>query len=206
MAYERHTCHMRDTRARRARSAVLVRLVLAVLLMAAGVAGNAAAPGGDFTLTRADGRPFSLRELRGRVVVLSFGYTSCPDVCPTTLANVSALMRSLGPRSGEVVPLFISVDPRRDTPKRLGEYLAWFHPAIIGLTGSEAQLRRIAKQYGTFFTYQGDTEAGDYEVNHSGSLYLIDRDGKLARIVPYGMPPSQLVESVEALIGPEAAE
>lgn len=179
-----------------------LRRILAVSWMITAVAARAAAPGGDFTLSRADGTPFNLRELRGQVVVLSFGYTSCPDVCPTTLANVSALMRSLGARSREVVPLFVSVDPRRDTPQRLREYLAWFHPAIIGLTGTEAQLRRIAKQYGTFFSYQGDTETDHYEVNHSGSLYLIDREGKLARIVPYGMPPSQLMESVQSLIGP----
>ncbi len=159
-----------------------------------------AGPGGDFTLTRTDGTRFSLDTLRGKIVVLTFGYTSCPDVCPTTLASVSALTRALGPRAEQVVALFVSVDPRRDTPQKLRDYVKYFSDAIIGLTGSESQLRRVAKQYGTYFRYQGDLNAGHYEVDHSANIFIIDRSGQLARIIPYGMPTSQLIESVQDLL------
>ncbi len=162
-------------------------------------------PGGDFTLTRTDGTHFSLDMLRGKIVVLTFGYTSCPDVCPTTLASLSALTRALGPRAEQMVPLFVSVDPRRDTPKKLREYLRYFSDAIVGLTGTEPQLRRVAEQYGTFFRYEGDLNTGRYEVDHSANIFIIDRNGKLARIIPYGMPTSQLIESVQDLLAQKAA-
>src|SRR5690606_8542472 len=110
-----------------------ITAVLIVLLMlpVAPSPGAAAPLGGDFSLQRVDGSTFSLEDARGKVVVLSFGYTSCPDVCPTTLAAVSAMLRALGPAADEVAPLFVSVDPQRDSPRRLRDYLEYFHPAIL---------------------------------------------------------------------------
>lgn len=156
--------------------------------------------GGDFTLTRTDGDDFALHDLQGQVVVLSFGYTSCPDVCPTTLGYISSMMGALGPLADQVVPVFISVDPQRDTPTVLRDYLSYFHDSIVGLTGTEAQLQRVAKQYGTFYRYQGRRGTGPYEVDHSGNIYVIGRDGRLSRIIPYGMPPAQLIESVRDVL------
>lgn len=178
----------------------------ATLLLALAVGRGLAALGGDFTLTRTDGTPFSSQTLRGQVVVLSFGYTSCPDVCPTTLGTVGMLLRKLGDRAEQVAPVFISVDPQRDKPAQLREYLSYFHPSIIGLTGTQAQLQRVAQQFGTSIRYHAPTESGTYEVDHSGSIYIIDRDGQLRRIVPYGMPPEQLIESVGAVLdGPDSS-
>ena len=169
-----------------------------------GVAG--AAPGGDFTLTRTDGSEFSLESVRGQVVVIAFGYTSCPDVCPTTLVTISSLMKALGPRAQEVVPLFISVDPHRDTAEKLRTYLDYFHPKIIGLSGKVEKLRQVVERYNTFFRYQGDTESGSYVVDHSSGIYIVDRDGTLVRIVPYGMPTSQVVDSVRDVLGEPPAQ
>lgn len=159
-----------------------------------------ATPGGSFSLTRTDGSSFSLKSLRGQVVVLSFGYTSCSDICPTTLSTVSAMMRALGPRKRQVVPVFISVDLRRDTPGALRTYLDYFHESLIGLTGTKEQLQQVAERYGTFIRYRGDVKSGNYTVDHTGSIYVIDRKGEVARIVPSGMPPSQLVESVQDVL------
>lgn len=177
----------------------------AALLVTLAVGRALAALGGDFVLTRADGTPFSLQMLRGQVVVLSFGYTSCPDVCPTTLNSVSILLRKLGGRAEQVAPVFISVDPARDKPGQLREYLSYFHQSIIGLTGTETQLQGVARQFGTFIRYHAAKETGAYQVDHSGSIYIIDREGQLRRVVPYGMPPEQLVESVEAVLDTPAS-
>ncbi len=182
----------------------LLRVLFCLLCFTSG-GGHAterasAAPGGDFTLTRTDGTQLSLDMLRGKIVVLAFGYTSCPDVCPTTLSSVSALMRALGARAEQVVPLFVSVDPRRDTPEKLRDYVKYFNHAIIGLTGTEPQLRSLAEQYGTYFRYEGDMSAGRYEVDHSANIFIIDRNGQLARIIPFGMPTSQLIESVQDVL------
>lgn len=178
----------------------LRRRAIVTLLFALAVGPALAALGGDFALTRADGAPFSSQMLRGKVVVLSFGYTSCPDVCPTTLNTVSVLLRTLGHRAKQVAPVFISVDPQRDQPGPLRQYLSYFHRSIIGLTGTETQLQSVARQFGTFIRYHTPNETGAYQVDHSGSIYIIDREGHLRRVVPYGMPLEQLVESVEAVL------
>ena len=109
-------------------------------------------------------------------------------------------MKRLGNDAQQVQPLFVSVDPRRDTPEVLQSYLAYFDASIIGLTGSIEALHRITREYGTYFTYRGDIASGRYEVQHSGNIYLIGKDGQLRRILPYGMPLSQLLESVQSLL------
>ncbi len=156
--------------------------------------------GGDFTLHTTDSKSFSLHDARGQVVILFFGYTSCPDVCPTSLTMLGALMKRLGDQARRVQPLFVSVDPRRDTPKLLRSYLDHFNGSIIGLTGDVETLHRITKQYGTYFRYHGNLNANSYAVDHSGSFYLVDKRGHLAGILPYGMPLPQLVYSVQNLL------
>ncbi len=152
--------------------------------------------GGDFTLTDDNGGRYSLRRDRGKVVVLFFGYTSCPDVCPTTLQTVTRVLHLLGERAREVRVLFVSVDPGRDTPERLKAYLRYFDPTILGLTGDAAELRAITEKYGTYYRYHGDVASGNYSADHGSGLYLIDRRGRLASIIPYGTQ----VDTVAAIV------
>ena len=176
--------------------------LLAALMLATLSARQVAATefGGDFVLHRAGGGSYALHESRGKVVIVFFGYTSCPDVCPMTLGLLHIVMKRLGPQARDVQPLFVTVDPGRDTPEVLRSYVAQFDASIIGLTGPLADLRSITARYGTYFRYQGDVASGRYTVDHSASLYVIDRQGHLARIIPAGMPATQILDSVRQVL------
>jgi protein SCO1/2 len=160
----------------------------------------AASPGGDFQLRAHDGRYWSTLQARGKVVVLVFGYTFCPDVCPTALATVAAAMRELGPDAERVQPLFVSLDPDRDTPEKLGPYVHWFHPSMIGLTGAPEELEQVAKRYQVRYTFVGKGEKEDYSMDHSANLYLLDAEGKLSGIMPHGLPPEALVRAIRQVL------
>lgn len=153
--------------------------------------------GGDFRLQAHDGSTFALEDARGKVVVMAFGYTSCPDVCPMMLARMAEALRALGPRAEQVVPLFISVDPARDTPERLREYVRWFHPAIKGLTGSPEALLKVARQYRVQFSVNDTGASEDYTVDHGSSIYVIGTDGRLMRMIPDGLPSEVLVDTLD---------
>ncbi len=153
--------------------------------------------GGDFRLTAHDGTTFALEEARGKVVVMAFGYTYCPDVCPMMLARIADALRTLGPRAEHVIPLFVSVDPGRDTPERLGEYVRWFHPSILGLTGSPEALRQVASQYRVPFSVNDGGASPDYTVDHGSSTYVIGADGRLMRMIPDGLPSEVLVDTLD---------
>lgn len=154
--------------------------------------------GGDFRLTDHEGEPFSLSDARGDVVVMGFGFTHCPDVCPVMLASVAASLRALGPRAGQVTPLFVTLDPARDTPARLKEYVTWFHPRIRGLTGSAEDIAQVAGQYNVRYSYDGREDGdGDYSVDHTSSIYVIGRDGQLVRMVPHGVPAEVLTNALD---------
>jgi protein SCO1/2 len=156
--------------------------------------------GGDFTLRAATG-PVSLQDFRGKVVLLYFGYTQCPDVCPTSLAQcVQALSGLAKSELDQVRLLFVSVDPQRDTPARLKEYAEYFHPNMAGVTGSEEEVARAATLYGSSYTRQPPRADGSYAVDHSSFVYLIDRSGKLAASVPYGTPAETLRERIRGLL------
>lgn len=157
----------------------------------------AAAPaGGDFTVDGPNG-PLALADLRGKLVILQFGYTYCPDICPTALALVTEALGSLTPAElTKVQPLFVSVDPERDTVARLAEYTAFFHPAIIGLTGPVARLSEITGRYGAVFIRQENVSAGAYVIDHTALTYLIDSHGRLAASLPHTTPPAQLVTEI----------
>lgn len=157
--------------------------------------------GGDFTLTSAtDGAPFSLADARGKVVLMLFGYTSCPDICPTTLFTVQSVLRQVGDQAGEIQPLFVSVDPGRDTLTMLRDYVNYFDPSIVALTGSQDQLDTVTQQYRTFYRYRGDTRSKNYEVDHGTNFYVIDQQGRLTQIIPFGTPLENIVASVKALL------
>lgn len=183
--------------------AAVVSLALAVLGLAVfwqpgapARAGSGAAPGGDFTLQGARG-PVSLRDYRGKVALLNFGYTHCPDVCPTALATVAGALRLLPPaQAARVAPLFVSVDPDRDSPAHLAEYTAFFHPALVGITGSPAAVAAVARQYGVFYARQKTASAAGYAVDHSADYYVIGPRGALEERLPFGASPEQLAAAV----------
>ena len=157
----------------------------------------AALSGGDFTLQAANG-PFSLHDLRGKVVLLYFGYTYCPDICPTSLAATAEGLKQLTPaEQAKVAMVFISVDPERDTPARLKEYAEFFHPAMLGVTGTPENLAEIARRYGVFYARQPvATAGGDYVVDHSADTYVVDAAGKLVGKIAHATPPDQVVLAI----------
>ena len=157
--------------------------------------------GGDFELAGKDG-PVALADFRGKVVLLYFGYTWCPDICPTNLAIIAYALKQLTPAERERVQvLFVSVDPARDTPERLAEYTAYFDPGIIGITGSEAQIAAAAARYGAAYrrVEQSDSAMG-YLVDHSAFTYLIDQDGRLVEALAHATPADQTLARVRALL------
>lgn len=149
---------------------------------------------GDFTLQSANG-PVSLKDYRGRLVLVYFGYTYCPDICPTSLALTSEALRRLTPEEqARVASIFISVDPERDTPARLKEYVEFFHPGLVGLTGSKEALAETAFRYGVFFARQKLDSAGNgYVIDHTADTYVIGADGQLLDKIAHATPPDQVV-------------
>jgi len=135
--------------------------------------------GGPFTLVGADGQPFSSGQLAGKPYVLYFGYTRCPDTCPTTLNRLVHLRRQVGLGDDSFKIVFITVDPERDGPKEVGSYQKAFGAPIIGLTGSPAQIDQVNKEYG-IFSQKVPEASGDYSVDHTATVLLFDRDGKFA--------------------------
>lgn len=155
--------------------------------------------GGDFTLLSVDG-PVRLADFRGQPVLIYFGYTSCPDACPTMLGLTAQALALLTPAElAEVRPLFIAIDPDRDTPPRIKEYAGFFHPALRAATGSADDIAAVARQYGVFYRAQKTGSASGYTVDHSSSLYLIDRTGKLRQVLPHGTPPDQIAAALRTL-------
>jgi protein SCO1/2 len=155
-------------------------LFLAVFLYATGQFGGAtsgATIGGPFRLTDQNGKPITDADLKGKPFLVFFGYTHCPDVCPTTLFNVSEVMRALGKDADRTKALFISVDPDRDTPAVLKDYLANFDPHLIGATADQKTLDGVEKEY-RVFTQKVPTKDGDYSMDHSAIVYLMDKQGR----------------------------
>ncbi|NPA31012.1 MAG: SCO family protein [Chloroflexi bacterium] len=160
---------------------------------------QSAEPAPDFTLMSADG-PVSLSDFRGRIVMLYFGYTFCPDVCPTTLFEVQKTMELLGEDADQVQLIMISVDPLRDTPERLKEYVQYFHPSFIGVTGSEDEIAQVATQYGIYYEKHEGTPATGYLVDHTATLTVVDRKGYVKLIFPYGTPAEDMAADLKYLI------
>ena len=140
--------------------------------------------GGPFTLTGSDGKPFASERLAGRPAAIFFGFTRCPDVCPTTLARLAKLRRQLGMGDDGFAIVFITVDPERDKPADVGQYAALFGTPVIGLAGSPTDIERVKKLFGVY-SAKAPQPGGDYSVNHTAAVFLLSRDGKfVATIVP----------------------
>jgi protein SCO1/2 len=152
----------------------------------------------DFMLQGSDGRDLTLSRYRGRVVVLGFGYTSCPDVCPTTLSTLAQARRQLGAAGADVQVLYVTVDPGRDGRERMKKYVGAFDPTFIGATGSAPQLAAVRKSYGVQAEKKGTGDS--YVVAHSSYTYLIDRQGRLRALMPYGRPPADYVHDITLLL------
>jgi len=159
--------------------------------------------GGDFTLQSADG-PVSLHDFRGKVVLVYFGYTSCPDICPTSLTTMAGAMKLLTPEEREQVRgIFISVDPERDRPQGMKEYAAYFHPNFVGVVGTPAQTAEIAARYGVYYKKAPyDESAMGYGVDHSSTIYVVDRQGRVVDQIMHGATPEKVAASLRrALAG-----
>jgi len=152
-------------------------------------------PAYEFTLTSADG-PVSLSDLRGKVVLIFFGYTFCPDVCPTTLQEMSAVLDLMGKKADQVQPVFVSVDPDRDTPERLKAYLNNLDGRILGITGETALIDEIVTQYGVFYQKRTISESGNYLIDHTATSYLIDPEGYLRVVYPYATPAEGIAKDI----------
>jgi protein SCO1 len=145
---------------------------------------QAAAIGGPFRLIDQNGQSFSDQDLKGKTFLVFFGFTHCPDVCPTTLFEISEIMRNLGPEADRTAALFISVDPERDTPEAMQDYLASFDPHVHGLTGDAASLTAVAKAYRVYYK-KVPLEGGDYTMDHTAIVYLMDKEGRF--VSPFNM-------------------
>lgn len=152
--------------------------------------------GGDFVLQSADG-PLALEELRGKVVLLYFGYLNCPDICPLTMANWADAFNQLSvAEQGSVRGLLVSIDPGRDTPEKLEKYTNYFHPNIIGLTGGHKELAEITLLYRSDYSVERGDESDNYTVSHMSFVYVIDPKGKLREILSHESSPVEIKKSI----------
>lgn len=156
--------------------------------------------GGPFTLTTQTGEKLSDSDLMGKPFAVVFGFTRCPEVCPTTLWEMSEAFKTLGPDADKLRMLFISVDPTRDTPEFLARYLQSFDRHIIGLTGTEAEIAAVAKEYRIYYQ-KVPTDDGDYTMNHTASIFLMDADGQFTGTISYGESMTMRLQKLRRLIG-----
>jgi protein SCO1/2 len=154
----------------------------------------------DFELARANGDSFRLSEQHGKIVMLFFGYTSCPDVCPTTMAELNQALGKLGDKADQVQVLFVTVDPQRDTPGKVQEYVNHFNPSFIGLSGSESELAKVWSDYGVFRQVVEGKSAAGYLVDHTARVTLIDQQGNLRVSFPFDTPVEDIVHDLKLLL------
>ena len=157
--------------------------------------------GGDFTLFQGE-QPVSLSDFEDKLVVMYFGFTSCPDVCPTTLVVIASALKELTPEELEQVqPVFVSVDPERDQGDQLMDYATYFHPDFIGITGTEDEVQKAANQYGAFFIKTDTESAMGYMVEHTSETYLVENGGDQVTALPHEMTRQSLLEAIRSAIG-----
>ena len=155
-----------------------------------------------FLLIGPQGQAITQEDFRGRFQLISFGYTYCPDVCPTTLVDMAAVLKQLGEAAARLQPIFVSVDPERDTPAVLKTYTEFFDPRILGLTGTPELVSRAAQNFKVRYArvYPADGDRSHYSVDHSAGMFLLGPQGELLRKFAYGKPASEIAEEVAELI------
>jgi protein SCO1 len=154
----------------------------------------------DFALTGHDGKPKTLADYRGKVVVMFFGYTQCPDVCPTTMAEMAAVMKLLGKDADQVQVLFVTVDPERDTPELLSQYVPAFDPHFMGLYGDAEATAKVAREFKVFYKKVPGSSATSYTVDHSAGSYVFDKRGKVRLFIRHGQGPETLAADLKTLL------
>jgi len=164
-----------------------------------GISQGAAAIGGSFALIDQNGTPRTDRDFRGRYLLIYFGYTFCPDVCPTTLSVMADAMDKLGPLSERVTPVFVTVDPARDTPKVLKTYLKSFGPLFVGLTGNQDAVTKISREYAVYAARQ-PLQGGGYAMTHSNTIYLMGPNGKFLTHYDEAIGPDALAAKLKGQI------
>ncbi len=195
---------------------VIQRLVPILLLFVAGVFAlysmfyrplpearftGEALVGGPFTMVNHRGEAVTEKDFFGRYTLIFFGFTYCPDVCPTELQVMAAALDQMGPLADKITPIFVSVDPERDTPKILSEYVASFHPRLVGLTGTVQQVKQMAKTYRVYFAKVTDAKKPqDYQIDHTAIIYLMGPDGKFLKHFSYSTDTTALAKSLSALV------
>lgn len=153
--------------------------------------------GGPFTLTAQDGRRVTDRDFAGQFMLIFFGYTRCPDVCPTDLLVISQALDRLGLLADRVQPLFITVDPDRDTPAQLADYVSSFHPRMLGLTGSPAEIASVVRAYRVHrVKYTPANDPDNYGIDHSSLTYLMGPDGAFRTLIPHGATPDSMAATI----------
>jgi protein SCO1/2 len=153
-----------------------------------------------FSLTDHTGKPRTLADFKGKVVVVFFGYTQCPDVCPTTMAEMASVMQKLGPLADQVQVLFITLDPERDTQQLLAQYVPAFDKRFIGLRGTPEQTAKTAKDFKVFYSKVPGTEPGSYTIDHTAGSYVFDRDGRLRLFIHHGQGADPIVHDLRQLL------
>jgi protein SCO1 len=180
---------------------VLSGIAVAIALMSSQplvlAANSPVTIGGPFTLTQPDGTTVTEQTYRGKWLLVFFGFTSCPDTCPTVLLEIAAALEKLGPDANKLQPLFITVDPLRDTPAVMGNYTQSFDPSIVGLTGTPQQIAAVAQEYGVYYApHKSGLSAEDYVMDHGTYLYLMDPEGKFVRAFEADTPGDRIAETV----------
>lgn len=156
--------------------------------------------GGDFVLPSTQGAPLDTRQLRGKVVLLNFGFATCPDICPMVLARLRQVMTELGADAARTQVVFVSFDPSRDTVGVLKEYVSHFHPDIIGATGTEAEIATVARQYGAVYMKEDTGSAAGYGFAHSDYIYLLDMQGRVRKLYDSRTPTTDISRDVQTLL------
>ena len=154
----------------------------------------------DFRLTDHNGQVRTLADFKGKVVAIFFGYTHCPDVCPTTLSDFSAALQLLGPQAERVQVIFVTVDPQRDTPDLLKQFAPAFNPGFLGMYSDAQTLERLAKEYKVVYQKTAVKAADDYLIDHSAGTYVYDPKGNLRLLMPYGSSPEAIAHDLKVLL------
>ncbi|HXF79967.1 MAG TPA: SCO family protein [Usitatibacter sp.] len=191
----------------------MIRALAAALACAAALAGCDSAPrtpfkgidvtgaalGGELRLTDHNGKPRTMADFRGKVVAITFGYTQCPDVCPTTLSDWNKALKLLGQDAGRVQMLFVTVDPQRDKPELLKEYVPAFNPGFLGLYGTEAQTKKVEDDF-KIYAQQKATTPGQYIMEHDARTYVFDANGKVRLVEAPGTNPEAIASDLRLLL------
>jgi protein SCO1/2 len=176
----------------------------AALILTRGPAGSNVATtgtaliGGPFTLIGQDGKPVTDQAFRGKYMLVFFGFTHCPDICPAELQVMAAALDELGPKANDIIPIFITLDPERDTPRVVADYVKNFGQRFVGLTGSPEAIAEAAKSYRvTYSKFQEDETKSDYTIDHSALVFLMGKDGEYLTHFAYGTPAAKMAETLK---------